>query len=104
MCSAHARRRPADAAYRVRGVRARLALAGTHAGCDTGRFISPPIVRGQIERSAVPGIGQALGAAVRHDRETGQLRSASYLDHALSHARPMTPGHGSHLPKSAVSA
>jgi carbon-monoxide dehydrogenase large subunit len=53
---------------------------------DIGRVISPQIVRGQVEGGAVQGIGQALGEAVRYDRETGQLLSASFMDYALPHA------------------
>jgi carbon-monoxide dehydrogenase large subunit len=53
---------------------------------DIGRIVSPTIVRGQIEGGAVQGIGQALCEAVRYDRESGQLQSASFMDYALPHA------------------
>src|SRR5574340_572647 len=53
---------------------------------DIGRVISPQIVRAQVEGGAVQGIGQALCEAVRYDRETGQLLSASFMDYALPHA------------------
>lgn len=53
---------------------------------DIGRVVSPTIVRGQIEGGAVQGIGQALCEAVRYDRESGQLQSASFMDYALPHA------------------
>jgi carbon-monoxide dehydrogenase large subunit len=57
---------------------------------DIGRVISPDIVRGQVEGGAVQGIGQALCEAVRYDRETGQLLSASFMDYALPHADGFT--------------
>ncbi len=53
---------------------------------DIGRVVSPQIVRGQVEGGAVQGIGQALCEAVRYDRESGQLLSASFMDYALPHA------------------
>jgi aerobic carbon-monoxide dehydrogenase large subunit len=53
---------------------------------DIGRIVSPTIVRGQIEGGAAQGIGQALSEAVRYDRESGQLQSASFMDYALPHA------------------
>jgi carbon-monoxide dehydrogenase large subunit len=53
---------------------------------DIGRVISPTIVRGQIEGGAVQGIGQALCEVVSYDRDSGQLKSASFMDYALPHA------------------
>jgi carbon-monoxide dehydrogenase large subunit len=53
---------------------------------DIGRVINPMIVRGQIEGGAVQGIGQALHEAVRYDRETGQLLSASFMDYDMPRA------------------
>lgn len=53
---------------------------------DIGRIVSPTIVRGQIEGGAVQGIGQALCEAVSYDAESGQLKSASFMDYALPHA------------------
>jgi carbon-monoxide dehydrogenase large subunit len=53
---------------------------------DIGRVINPAIVRGQVEGGAVQGIGQALHEAVRYDRDTGQLLTASFLDYALPRA------------------
>ena len=57
---------------------------------DIGRVISPAIVRGQVEGGAVQGIGQALCEAVRYDRASGQLLSASFMDYALPHADGFT--------------
>ena len=53
---------------------------------DIGRVVSPTIVRGQVEGGAAQGIGQALMEAVRYDRETGQMLSASFMDYAIPHA------------------
>ena len=53
---------------------------------DIGRVVSPTIVRGQVEGGAAQGIGQALMEAVRYDRETGQMLSASFMDYAMPHA------------------
>jgi carbon-monoxide dehydrogenase large subunit len=57
---------------------------------DIGRVVNPDIVRGQVEGGAVQGIGQALCEAVRYDRGTGQLVSASFMDYALPHADGFT--------------
>jgi aerobic carbon-monoxide dehydrogenase large subunit len=57
---------------------------------DIGRIISPTIVRGQIEGGAMQGIGQALCEVVSYDRESGQLKSASFMDYAMPHADTFT--------------
>src|SRR4030095_4083359 len=67
-----------------------VAIVAYASGSDSGRVISPDIVRGQGEGGAVQGIGQALCEAVRYDRETGQLLSASFMDYALPHADGVT--------------
>lgn len=53
---------------------------------DVGRVVNPLIVRGQLDGGAVQGIGQALCEEMRHDPETGQLLTASFMDYALPHA------------------
>jgi carbon-monoxide dehydrogenase large subunit len=49
---------------------------------DSGRLINPTIVEGQIQGAVALGIGDALFEEIRYDT-TGQLLSASYMDHAL---------------------
>jgi len=53
---------------------------------DVGRVVNPDIVRGQLDGGAVQGIGQALCEQVIHDRSSGQLLSASFLDYAIPRA------------------
>ncbi len=53
---------------------------------DVGRVVNPDIVRGQLDGGAVQGLGQALCEQVVHDRESGQLLSASFLDYAMPRA------------------
>ena len=53
---------------------------------DIGRVVNPTIVTGQIEGGAVQGIGQALCEAVRYDRESGQMLTASFQDYAMPRA------------------
>lgn len=53
---------------------------------DVGRVVNPDIVRGQLDGGAVQGMGQALCEQVTHDRASGQLLSASFLDYAMPRA------------------
>ncbi len=53
---------------------------------DVGRVVNPDIVRGQLDGGAVQGLGQALCEQVVHDRDSGQLLSASFLDYAMPRA------------------
>jgi len=53
---------------------------------DVGRVVNPMIVIGQLEGGAAQGIGQALCEQLVHDRESGQLLSASFMDYALPRA------------------
>jgi len=53
---------------------------------DIGRVVSPTIVTGQIEGGAMQGIGQALCEAVRYDRDSGQMLTASFQDYAMPRA------------------
>lgn len=53
---------------------------------DVGRVVNPDIVRGQLDGGAVQGLGQALCEQVIHDRASGQLLSASFLDYAMPRA------------------
>jgi len=48
--------------------------------------VNPMIVIGQLEGGAAQGIGQALCEQLVHDRESGQLLSASFMDYALPRA------------------
>jgi carbon-monoxide dehydrogenase large subunit len=53
---------------------------------DIGRVVNPTIVAGQIEGGAVQGMGQALCEAIRYDRESGQMLTASFQDYAMPRA------------------
>ena len=53
---------------------------------DVGRVVNPMIVMGQLEGGAAQGIGQALCEQLVHDRESGQLLTASFMDYALPRA------------------
>jgi carbon-monoxide dehydrogenase large subunit len=56
---------------------------------DVGRVVNPMIVVGQLEGGAAQGIGQALCEQVVHDRESGQVITASFMDYALPRAEMM---------------
>ncbi|HEY3196188.1 MAG TPA: molybdopterin cofactor-binding domain-containing protein [Candidatus Dormibacteraeota bacterium] len=50
---------------------------------DCGNIINPMIVDGQLHGGIVQSIGQALYEEMVYDDESGQLRSATFLDYAM---------------------
>jgi carbon-monoxide dehydrogenase large subunit len=50
---------------------------------DCGNVINPMIVDGQIHGGVVQGLAQALFEEAVYDQETGQLRTATFLDYAV---------------------
>jgi carbon-monoxide dehydrogenase large subunit len=53
---------------------------------DVGRAINPMIVHGQTHGGIAQGVGQALWELCDYDAETGQLRSATFMDYAMPRA------------------
>jgi len=53
---------------------------------DVGRAINPMIVHGQTHGGIAQGVGQALWEHCDYDAETGQLRSATFMDYAMPRA------------------
>ena len=53
---------------------------------ELGRVLNPMIVTGQIHGGVVQGIGQALGEIIRHDPESGQMLTASFMDYQMLRA------------------
>ena len=53
---------------------------------DVGRAINPLIVDGQTHGGIVQGLGQALWEHCRYDAESGQLRSATFMEYAMPRA------------------
>ena len=53
---------------------------------DVGRAINPLIVHGQTHGGIAQGIGQALWELCDYDPDTGQLRSATFMDYAMPRA------------------
>jgi len=53
---------------------------------DIGTVISPPLVEGQVHGGVLQGAGQVFCERAVHDRETGQLLSASFMDYAMPRA------------------
>src|SRR5690606_10805582 len=53
---------------------------------DLGRVINPMICAGQIHGGLAQRIGQALMEKVVYDRESGQLRSGTFMDYAMPRA------------------
>ena len=53
---------------------------------DVGRAINPLIVHGQTHGGIAQGVGQALCERCDYDPESGQLRSATFMEHALPRA------------------
>ncbi len=53
---------------------------------ELGRVLNPMIVAGQIHGGVVQGIGQALGEAIIHDPESGQMLTASFMDYQMPRA------------------
>jgi aerobic carbon-monoxide dehydrogenase large subunit len=53
---------------------------------ELGRVLNPMIVAGQIHGGVVQGVGQALGEIIRHDPDSGQMLSASFMDYQMPRA------------------
>jgi len=53
---------------------------------ELGRVLNPLLVAGQIHGGVVQGIGQAMGEQIVHDRETGQMLTASFMDYQMPRA------------------
>jgi len=58
---------------------------------DVGRAINPMIVDGQTHGGIAQGVGEALWEQCRYDRATGQLLSATFMDHAIPRADLLPP-------------
>ena len=56
---------------------------------DFGVLANPLIVEGQIMGGVMQGVGQALWEECRHDRETAQLLTASFMDYGMPRADSM---------------
>ena len=56
---------------------------------ELGRVLNPMLVSGQIHGGVVQGIGQALGEAIVHDRESGQMLTASFMDYQMPRANDL---------------
>ena len=56
---------------------------------DVGTVINPMIVHGQVHGGLAQGIGQALMENCAYDAASGQLYSASFMDHALPRAQDL---------------
>jgi carbon-monoxide dehydrogenase large subunit len=53
---------------------------------DVGRAINPLIVHGQTHGGIAQGVGQALWELSDYDQESGQPRSATFMDYAMPRA------------------
>lgn len=53
---------------------------------DFGKIVNPMIVEGQIHGGAAQAIGQALLEECRHDGDSGQLLTGSFMDYAMPRA------------------
>ncbi|HUM14267.1 MAG TPA: xanthine dehydrogenase family protein molybdopterin-binding subunit [Candidatus Nitrosotalea sp.] len=53
---------------------------------DVGRAINPMIVHGQTHGGIAQGVGQALCELCDYDPESGQLRSATFMDYTMPRA------------------
>jgi aerobic carbon-monoxide dehydrogenase large subunit len=53
---------------------------------DVGRAINPLIVHGQTHGGIAQGVGQALWELSDYDPESGQLRSATFMEYAMPRA------------------
>ncbi|WP_158929025.1 xanthine dehydrogenase family protein molybdopterin-binding subunit [Acidisphaera sp. S103] len=58
---------------------------------ELGRVLNPMIVAGQIHGGVVQGVGQALGEAIIHDAESGQMLTASFMDYQMPRAAEYPP-------------
>ncbi len=53
---------------------------------ELGAILNPMLVAGQLHGGIAQGIGQAMGEKIVHDRESGQLLTASFMDYAMPRA------------------
>jgi carbon-monoxide dehydrogenase large subunit len=53
---------------------------------ELGRVLNPLLVAGQIHGGVVQGVGQALGEAILHDKDSGQMLTASFMDYQMPRA------------------
>ena len=53
---------------------------------DVGRAINPLIVHGQTHGGIAQGVGQALCELCDYDPDSGQLRSATFMEYAMPRA------------------
>ena len=61
-------------------------IVGYSAVEELGRVLNPMIVAGQIHGGVVQGVGQALGEVITHDRHSGQMLTASFMDYQMPRA------------------
>jgi len=53
---------------------------------DFGVVVNPMLLEGQVHGGVVQGIGQALMEELRHDAQSGQLLTGSFMDYAMPRA------------------
>ncbi|MEE8333997.1 MAG: molybdopterin cofactor-binding domain-containing protein, partial [Alphaproteobacteria bacterium] len=56
---------------------------------DVGRAVNPLILHGQAHGAIVQGLGEAMFELCDYDPETGQMRSASFMDYTMPRADDM---------------
>lgn len=61
-------------------------IVGYSAVEELGRVLNPMLVAGQIHGGVVQGVGQALGEAILHDPDSGQMLTASFMDYPMPRA------------------
>ncbi len=64
-------------------------LLGYTAVNDFGVVINPMLLEGQVHGGVAQGIGQALMEELRHDAQSGQLLTGSFMDYAFPHAEDL---------------
>jgi carbon-monoxide dehydrogenase large subunit len=53
---------------------------------DVGTVMNPLLLKGQIQGGIAQGLGQALMEDIRHDPDSGQLLSGTFMDYAMPRA------------------
>jgi aerobic carbon-monoxide dehydrogenase large subunit len=53
---------------------------------ELGKVLNPLIVAGQTHGGVAQGVGQAMGEAIVHDSESGQMLTASFMDYQMPRA------------------
>lgn len=53
---------------------------------ELGRILNPLLVAGQMHGGIAQGIGQAIGEHILHDRQSGQVLNASFIDYQMPRA------------------